>query len=59
MWEIKESALSSWKRMCCIKNLEKEDKLVDLKFLCAPEAPEGKKLQPLCVYDADLALVAL
>ena len=59
MYEIKDCALSRWRRRCCIKELEKEEKLVDFKFLCALEAPEGKKLQPLCVYDVDLALVAL
>ena len=51
--------LSSWRSKCCIKKLENEDKLVDLRFLYILEAPGGKKLQPLCLYDVDLAMLAL
>lgn len=35
-----------------------EDCLVDLKLDCVLEAPEGKKLQTLCLYIIDLAILA-
>ena len=59
MCELIECILSVLRRRCCIKELEKKIKLVDLKLVCALEAPEGKKLQTLCMHFIDLAILAL
>ena len=58
MFELFECFLSFLRRRCCIKELDKKIKLVDLKLVCALEAPEGKKLQTLCLYIIDLAILA-
>ena len=59
MIELFECFLSVLRRRCCIKELEKKIKLVDLKLVCALEAPEGKKLGTLYLYEIDLVILAL
>ena len=59
MFEPFECFLSILRRKCCIKELEKKIKLVDLKFGCALEALEGKKLGNLYLYEIDLVILAL
>ena len=51
--------MSVLRRRCCIKELEKKIKLVDLKLVCALKAPEGKKLGALYLYEIDLVILAL
>ena len=42
--------LECFKKKVLHQGVREEDKLVDLKLGCAIEAPEGKKLQTLCIY---------